>query len=185
MSAIERHPVANQGHGQHETVGLPLSVQQVPCRRILSQPSRASGARGSTTVLHLALSADRRGHATEASPGQASDAGVCGAPHTPSSLSEVMNGRAEEAKRWLRIALEGGTRSPGPSTAWRTTACWPCSRCTASLRGSSGGHTRTGTAIDCSVFHKSPHQHTRGFRTSNSPTHLLTHVNSSSPLHTH
>ena len=60
------------------------------------------------TVLRLALSADRRGHATEASPGQASDAGVCGAPHTPSSLSEGMICRAEEAERWLRIALEGG-----------------------------------------------------------------------------
>ena len=57
------------------------------------------------TVLRLALRADRHGHATEASPGQASDAGVCGAPHTPSSLSEGMNGRAKEAERWLRASL--------------------------------------------------------------------------------
>jgi hypothetical protein len=60
------------------------------------------------TLLRLALRADRRGHAAEASLGQASDEGVCGAPHTPSSLSEVMNGRSEEAERSLRIALEGG-----------------------------------------------------------------------------
>jgi hypothetical protein len=60
------------------------------------------------TVLVIALRADRRGHAAEASLGQASDEGVCGASHTPSSLSEGMNGRAEEAERWLHIALERG-----------------------------------------------------------------------------
>jgi hypothetical protein len=61
------------------------------------------------TVLRLTLRGDRRRHAAaEASLVQASDEGLCGAPHTPSSLLQDMNGRAEEAERWLRIALKGG-----------------------------------------------------------------------------
>ena len=55
------------------------------------------------SALGLAVSADCRGHATEASLGQAS-------PHTPSSLSEGMKDRVEEARKWLQIALEGGVQ---------------------------------------------------------------------------
>jgi hypothetical protein len=43
------------------------------------------------------------GHAAEASHGQAS--------HTSSSLSECMNDRVEEARKWMQIALEGGLLS--------------------------------------------------------------------------
>ena len=54
-------------------------------------------------VLRLTLRADRRG---QASLGQASTA-----PHTLSSLPECMEGRIQEADRWLRIALEGGKQN--------------------------------------------------------------------------
>jgi hypothetical protein len=62
------------------------------------------GRRATTWALCCALlCAPIAEHAAEASLGQASDA-----PHNPSSLSEGIKGRAEEAERWLRIALEGG-----------------------------------------------------------------------------
>jgi hypothetical protein len=52
------------------------------------------------TVLRGALCADRRGNAAESSLGQAS--------HAPSFLSECMNDRVKEARKWPQIALDGG-----------------------------------------------------------------------------
>ena len=80
-------------------------------RQVQRRVEEVLAAHDMGVVLRLALRTDCRGHAAEASLGQASDEGlcsICSATHTPSSLSEGMNGRAEEAERWLQIALEGG-----------------------------------------------------------------------------
>ena len=83
--------------------------------KTLSLALEVASAHDIGAVLRFALRANRPGHAAaEASLGQASDEGVCGAPLTPSSLSEDMNGGAEKAETWLRIDLESGRLSEHP-----------------------------------------------------------------------